>query len=49
MIIPLVPTLVLSLLSLFCSIFVVLRIVIPILPPHPLSRRVSPVSFSFTL
>lgn len=44
MITPLIPTLALSLLSLFCSAFVVLRIVIPILPPHPFSRRVSPVS-----
>jgi len=36
--IPLVPTLVLAFLSFTCSVFVILRIVIPILPSHPLSR-----------
>ena len=41
--IPLVPTLALAFLSFTCSVFVILRIVIPILPPHPLSRRVAPV------
>lgn len=33
----------LALVSFLFSAFVVLRIVIPVLPPHPLSRRVSPV------
>jgi hypothetical protein len=47
--IPLVPTLVLSFLSFFCSVFVILRTVIPILPPHPLSRRVAPVRCYFLL
>lgn len=42
--IPLIPSLVLAFLSFLSSAFVILRIVIPILPPHPLSRRVSPVS-----
>lgn len=41
---PLIPTLVLSFVSFIASAFVILRIVIPILPPHPLSRRVPPVS-----
>lgn len=40
---PLIPTLALSFLSFIASAFVILRIVIPILPPHPLSRRVPPV------
>lgn len=43
--IPLIPTLALAFFSFICSAFIILRIVIPILPPHPLSRRVSPVSF----
>ncbi|KAF5333151.1 hypothetical protein D9611_002719 [Ephemerocybe angulata] len=43
--IPLIPALVLAFLSFFASVFVVLRIVIPILPPSPLSRRVSPSEF----
>ncbi|KAF7332419.1 hypothetical protein MKEN_00123800 [Mycena kentingensis (nom. inval.)] len=43
--IPLLPTLALGLFSFFCSIFVILRIVLPILPPHPLSRRVAPSEF----
>ena len=43
--IPLAPTLALAFLSFTCSVFVILRIVIPILPPHPLSRRVAPVRF----
>ena len=43
--IPLIPVLVLSFLSFASSAFVILRIIIPILPPHPLSRRVSPVRF----
>lgn len=47
--IPLVPTLALSFLSFTCSVFVILRIVIPILPPHPLSRRVAPVRRCFSL
>jgi len=41
--IPLIPALVLAFLSFISSAFVILRIVIPILPPHPLSRRVAPV------
>ena len=41
---PLIPTLALSFVSFIASAFVILRIVIPILPPHPLSRRVPPVS-----
>jgi len=43
--IPLIPALVLAFVSLIASAFVILRIVIPILPPHPLSKRVSPVRF----
>ncbi|KAJ7482400.1 hypothetical protein B0H11DRAFT_2022803 [Mycena galericulata] len=43
--IPLVPALALAFLSFFSSVFVILRIVIPILPPHPLSRRVAPAEF----
>ncbi|KAJ6475651.1 hypothetical protein DFH09DRAFT_445956 [Mycena vulgaris] len=43
--IPLLPALALAFLSFFSSVFVVLRIVIPILPPHPLSRRVAPAEF----
>ncbi|KAL0580731.1 hypothetical protein V5O48_001289 [Marasmius crinis-equi] len=43
--IPLIPTLILAFLSFICSAFVILRIVVPILPPHPLSRRVSPSEF----
>ncbi|KAF8214004.1 hypothetical protein K438DRAFT_1956105 [Mycena galopus ATCC 62051] len=43
--IPIVPTLALAFLSFISSAFVILRIVIPILPPHPLSRRVSPSEF----
>ncbi|KAF8214014.1 hypothetical protein K438DRAFT_2009124 [Mycena galopus ATCC 62051] len=39
------PTLALAFLSFISSAFVILRIVIPILPPHPLSRRVSPSEF----
>ncbi|THH29659.1 hypothetical protein EUX98_g4518 [Antrodiella citrinella] len=42
---PLIPTLALAFLSFICSAFVILRIVIPILPPHPLSRRVRPSEF----
>lgn len=42
--IPLIPTLALAFVSFICSAFVILRILIPILPPHPLSRRVRPVS-----
>jgi hypothetical protein len=44
MIIPLIPALSLALFSFICSAFVILRIIIPILPPNPLSRRVPPVS-----
>lgn len=40
----LVAALVLVFLSFIASAFIILRIVIPILPPHPLSKRVSPVS-----
>ncbi|KDR84027.1 hypothetical protein GALMADRAFT_56685 [Galerina marginata CBS 339.88] len=43
--IPLVPALILAFVSFIASAFVVLRIVIPILPPHPLSKRVSPAEF----
>ncbi|KAF9037860.1 hypothetical protein BDZ89DRAFT_1219832 [Hymenopellis radicata] len=43
--IPLIPSLALALFSFICSAFVILRIVIPILPPHPLSRRVAPSEF----
>ncbi|KAJ7771156.1 hypothetical protein DFH07DRAFT_879744 [Mycena maculata] len=43
--IPLIPALALAFLSFFSSVFVILRIVIPILPPHPLSRRVAPAEF----
>ncbi|KAJ3834973.1 hypothetical protein F5878DRAFT_727846 [Lentinula raphanica] len=42
---PLIPALALAFFSFLCSAFVVLRIVIPILPPHPLSRRVAPSEF----
>lgn len=43
--IPLIPALVLAFLSFIASAFVILRIIIPILPPHPLSQRVSPAEF----
>ncbi|PBL02998.1 hypothetical protein ARMGADRAFT_1050470 [Armillaria gallica] len=43
--IPLIPTLALAFFSFICSAFIILRIVIPILPPHPLSRRVPPSEF----
>ncbi|KIY73925.1 hypothetical protein CYLTODRAFT_341250 [Cylindrobasidium torrendii FP15055 ss-10] len=43
--IPLIPTVVLALFSFLCSAFVILRIVVPILPPSPLSRRVAPAEF----
>ncbi|KAJ7126406.1 hypothetical protein C8R43DRAFT_931944, partial [Mycena crocata] len=43
--IPLIPALALAFLSFFSSVFVILRIVLPILPPHPLSRRVAPSEF----
>ncbi|KAJ7591515.1 hypothetical protein C8J56DRAFT_1014117 [Mycena floridula] len=43
--IPLIPALALVFVSFLCSAFVILRIIIPILPPHPLSRRVSPAEF----
>ncbi|KAK0207001.1 hypothetical protein DFS33DRAFT_1472195 [Desarmillaria ectypa] len=43
--IPLIPTLALAIFSFICSTFIILRIVIPIMPPHPLSRRVSPSEF----
>ncbi|GJE84562.1 hypothetical protein PsYK624_006380 [Phanerochaete sordida] len=42
---PIVPTLVLAFISFISSAFVILRIIIPILPPHPLSRRVPPSEF----
>ncbi|KAI0700590.1 hypothetical protein BC835DRAFT_1266204 [Cytidiella melzeri] len=42
---PLIPTLALALVSFISSAFVILRIVIPVLPPHPLSRRVPPSEF----
>ncbi|THV08238.1 hypothetical protein K435DRAFT_958839 [Dendrothele bispora CBS 962.96] len=43
--IPLIPTLALAFFSFICSAFVILRTVIPILPPGPLSRRVAPSEF----
>ncbi|KAF9006644.1 hypothetical protein BDQ17DRAFT_1540426 [Cyathus striatus] len=43
--IPLIPALVLAFISFIASAFIILRIVIPILPPHPLSKRVSPSEF----
>ncbi|EGO02088.1 hypothetical protein SERLA73DRAFT_71232 [Serpula lacrymans var. lacrymans S7.3] len=43
--IPFIPTVALAFVSFISSAFIVLRIVIPILPPHPLSRRVSPAEF----
>ncbi|KAJ6515445.1 hypothetical protein C8R45DRAFT_209332 [Mycena sanguinolenta] len=43
--IPIVPTLALAFLSFLSSAFIILRIVLPILPPHPLSRRVAPSEF----
>ncbi|OSD04594.1 hypothetical protein PYCCODRAFT_1466053 [Trametes coccinea BRFM310] len=43
--IPLIPALAFAFLSFVSSAFVILRIVIPILPPHPLSRRVAPSEF----
>ncbi|RDX53848.1 hypothetical protein OH76DRAFT_1431845 [Lentinus brumalis] len=43
--IPLIPTLALAFFSFISSAFVILRILIPILPPHPLSRRVRPSEF----
>ncbi|KXN92346.1 hypothetical protein AN958_08577 [Leucoagaricus sp. SymC.cos] len=43
--VPLVPALVLAFVSFLASAFVILRIIIPILPPHPLSKRVSPAEF----
>ncbi|KAI0751042.1 hypothetical protein C8Q80DRAFT_1307840 [Daedaleopsis nitida] len=43
--IPLIPTLALAFVSFICSAFVILRILVPILPPHPLSRRVRPSEF----
>ncbi|KAF9266312.1 hypothetical protein L218DRAFT_985929 [Marasmius fiardii PR-910] len=43
--IPLIPALVLAFFSFICSAFVIFRIVVPILPPHPLSRRVAPSEF----
>ncbi|KAF8969332.1 hypothetical protein BDZ97DRAFT_1653772 [Flammula alnicola] len=43
--VPLIPALALAFVSFIASAFVILRIVIPILPPHPLSKRVSPAEF----
>ncbi|KAG2135727.1 uncharacterized protein EDB93DRAFT_821872 [Suillus bovinus] len=43
--IPFIPTLILAFISFISSAFVIFRIVIPILPPHPLSRRVAPSEF----
>ncbi|KAH9482502.1 hypothetical protein JR316_0004602 [Psilocybe cubensis] len=42
--VPLIPALILGFASFIASAFVILRIVVPVLPPHPLSRRVSPVA-----
>ncbi|KAA1473418.1 hypothetical protein DENSPDRAFT_859887 [Dentipellis sp. KUC8613] len=41
----LILTLALAFVSFICSAFVILRIIIPVLPPHPLSRRVPPSEF----
>jgi hypothetical protein len=41
----LIPVIALAFISFLFSAFVILRIVIPILPPHPLSRRVPPSEF----
>ncbi|TFY62286.1 hypothetical protein EVG20_g6758 [Dentipellis fragilis] len=41
----LILTLALAFVSFLCSAFVILRIIIPVLPPHPLSRRVAPSEF----
>ncbi|OBZ70082.1 hypothetical protein A0H81_09613, partial [Grifola frondosa] len=43
--IPLIPTLALAFVSFASSAFVILRILLPILPPNPLSRRVPPSEF----
>ncbi|KAG1768084.1 hypothetical protein EV702DRAFT_1144968 [Suillus placidus] len=43
--IPFIPTLILAFVSFISSAFVIFRIAIPILPPHPLSRRVAPSEF----
>ncbi|KAI0057558.1 hypothetical protein BV25DRAFT_1812280 [Artomyces pyxidatus] len=43
--IPLISTIALAFVSFICSSFVILRIIIPVLPPHPLSRRVRPSEF----
>ncbi|KAL6309855.1 hypothetical protein BKA93DRAFT_925199 [Sparassis latifolia] len=43
--IPIIPTLAIAFVSFISSAFVVLRILVPILPPHPLSRRVPPSEF----
>ncbi|KIY52333.1 hypothetical protein FISHEDRAFT_35514 [Fistulina hepatica ATCC 64428] len=42
---PFVVSLALAFFSFICSAFVILRILIPILPPHPFSRRVAPAEF----
>ncbi|OSX59418.1 hypothetical protein POSPLADRAFT_1184158 [Postia placenta MAD-698-R-SB12] len=42
---PLIPALALAFVSFLSSAFVILRIIVPILPPHPLSRRVRPSEF----
>ncbi|KZT24588.1 hypothetical protein NEOLEDRAFT_1116320 [Neolentinus lepideus HHB14362 ss-1] len=43
--IPLVPTLALAFVSFVSSVFVILRVIVPILPPGPFSRRVPPSEF----
>ncbi|KAI0309404.1 hypothetical protein OF83DRAFT_1179663 [Amylostereum chailletii] len=43
--IPLIPTLALAFFSFVSSSFVLLRIIVPVLPPHPLSKRVRPSEF----
>ena len=45
--IPLIPALALAFLSFTASAFVILRIIVPILPTHPLNKRASPVSHVF--
>ena len=47
--ISLIVALVLAFFSFIASAFIIFRIVIPILPPHPLSKRVPPVSSFFSV
>ncbi|KZW04382.1 hypothetical protein EXIGLDRAFT_24303 [Exidia glandulosa HHB12029] len=43
--IPLVVAVACGLVSFICSMFVLFRLLLPVLPPHPLSRRVPPSAF----